>query len=182
MKNRFLIQFSFILPSILSLLIAQAVRAQYDPGKVNKKAAQLYSKGMELAQNDDFKGGIEALQQAIRIDSTFEDAYLSLGGMYQELKNYRGAIENYEKARSVDSSYFLDYNLPYSINLAGIGEFDKALQAVNIFLTINNLNETSRKAGQYRKACYQFAIDYAKSRKVTDYKFEPLNMGDSINS
>ena len=167
--------------SLLLLLAGQALQAQYDPEKVNKKAAQLYSKALELAQNDDFKGGIAVLQQAVRIDNRYEDAYLSMAGMYGELKNYQDAIDNYEKARAIDSIYFMDYNLPYSINLAGKGEFEKALQAVQLFLTVSNLNETSRKSGEYRQRCYQFALDYAASHP-SGYKFQPQNMGDSINT
>jgi outer membrane protein OmpA-like peptidoglycan-associated protein/tetratricopeptide (TPR) repeat protein len=181
MKNRFSILYTYILPVIL-LLTARAARAQYDPEKVNKKAAQLHSKALELAVNDDFQGGMQALKEALQIDPKFEDAYLSLGGIYQELKNYREAVNCFEMARAIDSNYFLDFNLPYSINLAGMGEFEKALQAVKIFLTDTNLNETSRKAGEYRKDCYSFAIEYARTHKGEDYKFEPQNMGDSINS
>lgn len=158
------------------------VRAQYNPDKVNKKAAQLYSKALELAQGDDFKGGILALQEAVRIDKSFADAFLSMAGMYGELKDYGNAIENYEKARAIDSSYFMDYYLPYSINLAGKGEFAMALEAVNRFLTVSDLNEQSRKAGQYRASCYQFALDYSASHPSAGYKFEPHNLGDSINS
>src|ERR1700739_4652780 len=116
MKNR-----SILL--VLTLLAGILVKAQYNPDKVNKKAAQLYSKALELAQNDDFKGGIAALQQAVSIDRNFEEAFLSMAGMYGELKDYRNAIDNYEKAKAIDSVFFKDYNLPYSINLAGMGEF-----------------------------------------------------------
>ncbi len=167
---------------ILLLLSAGLSQAQYNPEKVNKKAAQLYSKALELAQNDDFKGGIAALQQAVRIDNGYEEAYLSMAGMYGEQKDYQNAIDNYEKARAIDSIFFLDYNLTYSINLAGKGEFEKALRAVNLFLTDSNLNEVSRKAGGYRQRCYQFALDYAATHPANGYKFEPQNMGDSINS
>jgi outer membrane protein OmpA-like peptidoglycan-associated protein/tetratricopeptide (TPR) repeat protein len=164
------------------LLSSFFVRAQYNPDKVNKKAAQLYSKALELAQGDDFKAGIQALQEAVRIDKSFEDAFLSMAGMYGELKDYQNAIENYEKARAIDSGYFMDYNLPYSINLAGKGEFAKALEAANRFLSVSDLNEKSRKAGEYRAKCYQFALDYSASHPATGYKFEPYNLGDSINS
>ena len=167
---------------LLLLLSAGLSHAQYNPEKVNKKAAQLYSKALELAQNDDFKGGIAALQQAVRIDNGYEEAYLSMAGMYGEQKDYQNAIDNYEKARAIDSNFFLDYNLTYSINLAGKGEFEKALRAVNLFLTDSNLNEVSRKAGGYRQRCYQFALDYAATHPANGYKFEPQNMGDSINS
>src|SRR5882757_7615894 len=124
---------SFILSAALYLLITRPAHAQYVVEKVNKKAAQFYSKAMELAESDDFKGGIEALQQAVKIDPKFEEAYLSLAGMYGEMKNYQYAIDNYEKAKAIDSVFFLDYNLPYSINLAGKGDFEKAQEAVNQF-------------------------------------------------
>jgi outer membrane protein OmpA-like peptidoglycan-associated protein/tetratricopeptide (TPR) repeat protein len=178
MKDRSL---SFLLLAAI-LLSAPSAWAQYKPEKVNKKAARLYSKALEQAEAEDFKGGIETLKQAIKIDNGFEDAYLSLAGMYGELKHYQDAIDNYEKAKAIDSNYFLDYNLPYSINLAGKGDFDKALDAVNSFLTVTNLNEQSRKAGDYRKRCYQFAIDYAHAHNNNGYRFEPQNLGDSINT
>lgn len=178
MKNQLLL---YILLSLITISRTQA-QAQYNPDKVNKKAAQFYSKALELAQNDDFKGGIEALKQAVHLDAGFEDAWLSMAGMYGELKNYQDAIDSYEKARAIDSNYFKDYNLPYSINLAGKGDFAAALQAVGDFLTVTNLNETSRKAGEYRQRCYRFALDYSATHPATGYKFEPLNMGDSINT
>ena len=104
--------------TILFLFTLHFGQAQFDPSKVNKKAAQLYSKALELAQGDHFREAIQVLQQAVKIEPGFEDAYLSIAGMYGELKNYQGAIDNYEKARSIDSEYFKDYNITYSINLA----------------------------------------------------------------
>ena len=137
---------------------------------------------MAKAGEGDYRGAIVLLQNAVKIEPKFLDAYLSIGGLYGELKEYKPAIENYEKARGIDSIYFKDYALPYSINLAGQGEFQKALDAVNSFLSISDLNASGRKAGEYRRHCYQFAIDYAQKKPVADYKFEPKNLGDSINS
>ncbi|HVM88664.1 MAG TPA: OmpA family protein [Puia sp.] len=167
---------------ILFLFITCFARAQYNPEKVKPKAAQLYSKALEIARGGQLGEAIEVLNQSLKIDNSFEDAYLSMAGMYGELKNYQSAIDNYERARSIDSNYFVDFNLSYSINLAGKGEFEKALDAVNKFLNIPNLNESSIKAGGYRKKCYQFAIDYAKNHPLNGYKFEPQNLGDSVNS
>ena len=167
---------------ILFLCTASLAKGQYNPEKVNKKSAQVYSKALEIAQNSDFKQSIQILEGLVKTDVSFEDAWLSLAGMYGELKNYTAATSSYEKARSIDSVYFQDYNLPYSINLAGMGEFEKALAATNEFLRIRNLNETSRKAGEYRKRSYEFAVSYARSQINPSYKFEPKNLGDSINT
>ena len=145
MKNRCL------LPLCLLLLSAtNSARAQYDADKVNKKAVSLYDKALDMSQ-DDVPGAIRLLRQAVLIDPNYEEAYLSLAGMHASLKDYPGAIANYEKARAIDSVYFIDFNLPYSIDLAGAGNFAAALRAVDSFLTIPTLNETSRKSGEYRQ-------------------------------
>lgn len=163
-------------------LISITTYCQYDPEKVNKKAAALYEKAMARAQDDDFKGGIKLLEEAVRIDSGFADGYLSIAGMFGEQKAYDSAIYYYQKAKSIDSIYFKDYNLPFSINIAGKGDFEKALVAINDFLSIPNLNEKSIKAGEFRKRSYQFGIDYPKGKNLEQYLFKPINMGDSINS
>ena len=106
--------------AILTTLFFSTVNAQhYDPEKVKPKAAALHAQGLQQATDGNLREGIQLLQQAVKIDNNFEDAYLSIAGMYADLQNYDSAIINYEKARSIDSLYFRDYNLPYSIDLAG---------------------------------------------------------------
>jgi outer membrane protein OmpA-like peptidoglycan-associated protein len=156
--------------------------AQYDPAKVDKKAAKLYLLSQQQAGDDKFLDGIESLKQAVAIDNRFEDAYLSMAGMYGELKNYQAAVDNYKIARSIDSVYFKDFSLSYSINLAGLGKFPEALAAVDDFKSIPNLNQSSLRAAAYRSKTYLFAIDFAAKKNLPEYKFEPRNMGDSINS
>lgn len=167
---------------ILFICTYSLAQAQYDPAKVKKKPMDLYDKALVEAQEGRFTVGIQLLNEAVKIDPRFLDAYLSIAGMYGEMKNYQNSIDNYVKAKSIDAEYFRDYNLPYSINLAGKGDFEKALTAVTEFLTIPDLNVSSRKAGEYRQKSYSFAIDYAKQLPLGDYKFEPVNLGDNINS
>jgi outer membrane protein OmpA-like peptidoglycan-associated protein/tetratricopeptide (TPR) repeat protein len=168
--------------SMFAALFCTAARAQYDPDKVNKKAKALFEKAYGIAMNGDYNGSIKTLQDAIKIEPRYLEAFLSIAGLYFEQKNYQGAIEYYEKGKAIDSSWFKDYNLPYSINLAGVGQFEKALTAIDDFLSIPNLNEQSLKAAGYRRKTYQFAIDYTNQHPLNGYRFEPQNMGDSINS
>lgn len=165
---------------LLSILTLQA--QTYQPEKVNKKAVQQYELAMEKAEEGDLKASLLFLEKALAIDKKYADAYLSTAGIYGQLKNYDLAILNYEKARSLDLHYFAEYNLSYSINLAGKGNFGAALDALNLFLTIPTLNETSVKAAGYRKRCYTFALDYAKKHPVSAYQFNPKNMGPEINT
>ena len=163
-------------------LISVAKAQNYNPDAVNKKAAVTYSKAIEILQNDDIKNAIPLLNKALEYDPKFVDVYLSLGGVYGELKDYANSILNYQKAFAIDSDYSKFYLLPYSINLAGAGKFNDALHAVNSFITIPNLNEKSKKSALYRKDSYEFAIQYAIDHPATNYEFAPVNLGDNINS
>ena len=172
-----------LISAIFFLLFFCTLHAQqFNPEKVNPKAAAIYSQGLQQATDGNLEEGIRLLRKAVLIDRTFMDAYLSIAGMYAELKNYDSAVINYEIARGIDSVYFREYNLPYSIDLAGLGQFEKALAAVEVFKSIPNLRESSLKAVGYRSRCYQFAVDYKKNNPDSGYSFQPFNLGDSINS
>lgn len=146
----------------------------------NKKANKAYEDAMLQLRDGFIPDAIPLLGKAIEYDPEFLDAYLSLAGVYGELKNYRKSIEYYEKVRDKDASYFAPFLLSYSINLAGDGRFAEALTAVETFLSDPHLNDRSRKSAQYRKSCYEFALQFKKGN--SDYVFSPVNLGDSVNS
>ncbi|MEP6685008.1 MAG: OmpA family protein [Parafilimonas sp.] len=163
-------------------LISVANAQNYSPDAVNKKAAATYQTALQLLQNDARREVIPVLQKAISQDAKFVDAYLSLGGLYADLKDYNNSIINYEKAISLDSVYTKYYLIYYSQNLAVVGRFTDALNAVNKFLTIEKLSDKSRNNAMRWKGHYEFAVEYAASHNASDYQFSPVNLGDSINS
>jgi outer membrane protein OmpA-like peptidoglycan-associated protein/tetratricopeptide (TPR) repeat protein len=169
---------------VLLLIICTGIsQAQsYNPEKVKPKAATLHSQALQQATDGSIEEGIALEKKAIQADGKFVDAYLSLAGMYAEIKNHDSAIVYYETARTLDSVYFKEYNLPYSIDLAGKGLFERALAAVELFKTIPNLHESSLKAAEYRRRCYQFGIDYRRNNTDSHYIFQPVNLGDSVNT
>jgi outer membrane protein OmpA-like peptidoglycan-associated protein/Tol biopolymer transport system component len=150
--------------------------------QVNKKAVNLYNQALAKASDGEYQEGIRIIREALKIEPKYIDAYLTLGGIYGELKDYKDAVVSYESARTIDSIYFKDFSLPYSINLAGLGEFEKALKAVDDFLSIENLNPSGKRAGEYRRQCYSFALEYAKKNNIGGYRFEPRNLGENVNS
>ena len=176
------VRMRFIYTLFILSITTVATAQQYNPEKVNAKAALLHSQALQKATDGDLTGGISMEQQATRIDKNFMDAFLSLAGMYAEVNKFDSAVITYQKARAIDSLYFRDFNLPYSIDLAALGLFEQALAAVNEFKTSPNLGESSLKAAAYRAHCYQFAIDYKKNNPDTSYIFHPVNLGDSINT
>jgi len=164
------------------LLIANCLFSQYDPAKINKKAFSVYMQAMEKANARDFKGAIDLLNQCIAIEPKYADAFLSLGGVYGQLKNYKSSTENYEKAFAIDSNYTSEYRLPYSINLAGQGKFQDALNTINSLLHSKKISPATIRAAEFRRKTFQFAVDYAGSHSNSSYQFSPINLGDSINT
>lgn len=139
-------------------------RAQwYDIEKVNHKANTIYNLGINKAQNGEYTIAIKMIEESLKIEPRFVDAYLSLAGIDAELKNYTNSVIHYQKALELDSIYSNYYLLPYSISLAGCGRFDEALQAINLFLENKTLNDRSIKAGQFRKKTYEFAVAFSKN-------------------
>lgn len=172
-----------LLPLLLFHFFAAAQPGSYDPSKVNKKAVDLYEKALNTVTNgSNYKEGLALFYAAARQDPRYLEAYLSIGGIYGEWKQFDSSIRYYQIAKDIDSLFFQDYNLPYSINLAGNGEFQKAHSAVQSFLSLPYLNDKSRKAGEYRQRCYAFAIEYEARNPEKEYTFAPRNLGDGINT
>jgi flagellar motor protein MotB len=154
----------------------------YNPDNVSKKAINLYNVAIQKANEQSFLSAVQLLQKAIEEDPQYVDAYLSIGGIQGQRKDYINSINYYEMAFALDSIYTKPYLLPYSINLAGAGKFEKALAAANKFKSTKGLNEKSLKSAEYRIKSYQFAMQFEKENAGKNYAFKPINLGDSVNS
>jgi outer membrane protein OmpA-like peptidoglycan-associated protein len=181
MKNKGLLKLYFIL--YLLLLASNILHAQwYDPNKVNPKAVDVYMQSVDATEQGNYKDALIDMNKALKIDPKYIGVYLSRAGIYAQLKDYPSSIADYEKAMQMDPVYCETYLLPYSISLAGAGQFQKALNAIDTFLIIPSLNQYSTGAAAYRKNSYEFALDYAAKHPDTNYVFAPKNLGDSINT
>ena len=168
---------------VLFILMVNLVNAQwYDPEKVNKKAVGFYEAAYQEAIDGKYAASVAHLADALKADPKYLDVYLSRAGIYANMKNYQASVTDFETAFAKDSLYSSTFLLPYSISLAGIGNFEKALEKVNSFLITPKLNQQSIKAGNYRKSTYEFALQYKQKSTIKNYLFNPQNMGDSINS
>jgi outer membrane protein OmpA-like peptidoglycan-associated protein/tetratricopeptide (TPR) repeat protein len=176
MKSRLLVSL------ILLLLLSLKSFAQYDPNKISKKAMEAYENGIMHAQADDYKAAIELLNYAIKSEPNYVDAYLSIAGVYGQMKDYDQSISNYEKAFALDKDYTTDFLLPYSINIAKKGEFQRALNVIDTLLSRDSIGTNTRKAAEYRKTTFEFAVNYAKTHPSPNYVFAPQNLGDGVNT
>lgn len=177
----------FIHKIIVVLLITQCIffssySQWYNPEKVNKKAKAIYESGYDFAMDGNYKEAIQKINEALSLEPKYVEAYLSRAAIYADLKDYAASINDFDKAFALDTVFCSMYQLPYSISLAGMGEFEKALSAINNFLKIEKLNPQSIRSAKYRKSTYEFAINYKQKHPDSDYNFSPVNLGSGINS
>jgi outer membrane protein OmpA-like peptidoglycan-associated protein/tetratricopeptide (TPR) repeat protein len=164
------------------VLISTLAFAQTPRQSTNQKALKKYNEALVALEDNRSAEGIALLGTALKIDSNFIDAYLSLAGALGNTKQYKKAVTVYDLARLKDSNYFTPYELPFAINLAGLGQFEEALAAIKRFLTLTDLSGRSLKAAQYRKKTFEFAVSAPQKNKNASYVFSPKNLGDSVNS
>ena len=172
-----------LLLSIVYFISTVAIAQPYNPEKVNKKAVSLFNLARQRAEDGSLMNAAGLLVQAIAIDNKYADAYLALASIQGKLKNYPASITSYEKAFLLDSNYTLDYKPLYASRLAGIGSFEKSLDAINEYLAKKNpANQAAADKIQKLKKNYEFAVSYAKEHPDTNYVFVPKNMGANVNS
>jgi outer membrane protein OmpA-like peptidoglycan-associated protein/tetratricopeptide (TPR) repeat protein len=171
----------FIVLILLALAIQGVWAQKYDATKVSKKAVAFYEKAMTEADEGRYNEALIQLSSALTAYPMYVDAMLSQAGILGELKRYAESVQSYERAFASDPEYAREYYLPYAINLTGKGDFEKALEAIEVFLKQPGLNEASIKSGEYRKRNIQFALDYKKS-STYDESIKIIGIGDGVNS
>lgn len=170
------------LPFLFALFFSNTLFSQwFDPEKVNKKAKAINEKAFEAAISGDYDDALKLLGDALKIEPKYVDVFLTRAGIYANKRDYESSVSEFKKAFSLDSIYSEEFRLPYSISLAGTGRFSEALYQITQFQNIAGLNEQSKRASEYRKSTYQFAVDYAKQQTEV-YNFQPIHLSDSVNS
>ncbi len=166
----------------VSFLPLVSAGQDYDPAKFKPRVNETYYAAIEDLRSGRWEQGKNSLLAIVKANPTYADGWLSLMGAYGEKKIYDSAILAYQKAWPIDTLYASDYLLSYSINLAGDGRFTDALQAVEHFLQKPKLGDRSKKAGEYRRDNYRFAIAFAEAHPNRSKLLALENLGPKVNS
>jgi outer membrane protein OmpA-like peptidoglycan-associated protein/tetratricopeptide (TPR) repeat protein len=153
----------------------------YNADAVPAKARRWYDRAMQtimLSTEKDQAQTIQNLQKAIEEYPEYLDAYVQLGSIYEQNKKYDQALSCFDKAYQIDSAYFLPGYLLYAKAKAGAGRFAEALQLTDHFLAQANLRESSRQNALKWKAHFTFGLESLRE----NIPFQPVNLGDSINT
>ena len=171
------------------LLFAQFVLLICLPGRIfsqkyttkqttSAKALSAFLAGKSQADNDHPDIAQGYFEKALKADSNFIDARLSLADNYVELRDFFKAEKQYEKALALDSIY-----KPVAFLFLAYTEWELDKYAETALHTASYLrskpqNESEKRAAERLLASAQFAAQAVK----TPVAFDPKPLSDSINT
>ncbi len=166
--------------SLLSLLLVfnHLLAQQGELSTESQRAIKHYYKGTEWYRIRDYAKAEEYLLQAISADNKFSEAYLALGDVYADKKEYEKAITSYRKSLSEGRKQYPLAHYYIAKLEHRTGKYDAAI--ADYQATIDN---TTRN--EEREAVIKSLIDdcnFALSLMANPLPFNPKNLGPAINS
>ena len=171
------------------LLFAQFVLLICLPGRIfsqkyttkqttSAKALSAFLAGKSQADNDHPDIAQGYFEKALKADSNFIDARLSLADNYVELRDFFKAEKQYEKALALDSIYKPVAFLFLAYTEWELDKYAETALHTTSYLRSKPQNESKKRAAERLLASAQFAAQAVK----TPVAFDPKPLSDSINT
>ena len=143
----------------------------------SKKAQELYLKAGNIYMQGDAETAVSYLQQALKKDKNFIEAYLLLADIYFSRQDFQQEIEMLNKAIEIDPTYFLSayYNL-------GVANFYLGNRDKTIYWMKKYKEKTKGRRGRLDADRWIKQAEFADNAVKAPVDFEPVNLGSAINS
>jgi outer membrane protein OmpA-like peptidoglycan-associated protein/tetratricopeptide (TPR) repeat protein len=176
-KAKFQILEIFII--IFLIIAANICFAQNDKLSTKSKKAKEYFIKAEINFNrNNFEQAIIDAENAVRTDTNFFEAYIMLGHLHTNLKNYKLAAASFKKAIKINFTDVVSNYFSLGEAQIFINQYEEAKQNFSKFIELEkNDLYLIEKAKKRIKDC-EFSINAIKN----PVPFNPVNLGDSINS
>ena len=160
----------FILFSLLSFeLLAQ--------NSSNKKAQNFFERANPFIEKQDYLSAEHVLKSAIETDPSFQNAFITLAGVYNAQKKYAEAKSAYQKAILINKNIAPAVIYGLAETEFATQEYDKAKQHFEEFLALDSSSDRAKKAKKYLLDC-----DFAAFAIKKPVKYNPTNLGQGVNT
>lgn len=162
---------------ILLILFLNANTYAQEYSTTSRKAISHYENAMSKMQVRDYSGVIESLENATKADKGFIEAWLLMADTYDLTENYRKVEEACKKAIENGGEKYEVVFLFMANAQFRQAKYEEAIQTAEIFLK-KKISHSQKTKAEFIIKSSKFAI----SVMANPVPFEPLNLGDSINS
>lgn len=146
----------------------------------NKKAIEAYTEADNFRVRGQFKQAIELLDEAIKRDKNFFEAYLRLAYCYKDMNDFDKAKENFEKGMQLTSE--MRWRKVFWVEMADIamkkGDYRSVIGYTQQYLQNEVINKQRIAQMSLWLACAEFATQNMRN----EIKFEPKELPDTVNA
>ena len=162
----------------LLLVLLSAKSWSQDYSIRNKKAILAFETALKSYQLYDYETAKKFLDEALKKEDKFIEAYFLYGEIFLETKKPQKAIENFEKALDLDPDFNPKLYFSSAEASLQLGEYEGAKATLDRYLNSKNVSIIGKeRANKYLEIC-KFAI----VQKANPVPFDPINLGENINS
>lgn len=164
---------------VLLLFISSYTFAQQKQYSTTDRAAIKYFALANTNLDDHlYDEAADNLQKAIGEDDKFIEAHAVLGDLYKQMRNYKGAIEQFQKVITLNPEFSRAVYLRIGELEVNGGQYDVAQHHLEKYLTFPNLVAKDSYYAQKLVEDCKFSIQ-AIAHPVP---FKPINLGAAINT
>lgn len=170
----------FVLSLFLLFAFPFSSFAQSELHTKNKKAIKYYSLAESYLQGRQFDPAIEALENALKEDNNFIDAYFKLGSIYMLYAKNNIALKYYKKGADLDTHNVKAATAYFIVGEISIkeGDYETAKKYFQYVLNVKpNNKKITDKTPKYIETC-NFAIEALKHPVA----FKPVKLPSPINA
>jgi len=171
---------TFFLTSIFSLALCTSIFAQSDLSTKNKKAIKNYFLAEDYIRGRQFDQAISVLQEALKEDDKFVEAYFKMGSIYMLYAKNNVAKQYFIKGADLDTNNVKSANAYFTIGEIAIKEGDY-VTAKKYFQYVLNVHPNNKKIAdktpKYIETC-NFAVEAMKHPVA----FKPVPLPNYINN
>jgi outer membrane protein OmpA-like peptidoglycan-associated protein len=146
----------------------------------NKKAIELYTEADNYRVRGQNSQAIALLNEALKRDRNFVEAYYRLGIIYMTLKDFKTAVDNFERGLALTDDIRKKRIFWYDLGESyfSIGNYDKAEEVLSAFLQAEVQNRQKIERARLLMSNIQFARE--NKAGASEYKVRALS--DTVNA
>lgn len=144
----------------------------------SKRAVKYFQEALSLFHDRKDQEALEFIDKAISADKGFVEAYMMKAQILKDRHDYVSAMKYFRKALSLDPDFYPEGYIVLASVEFSLGKYQEALGNINTFIAKDSFGQISMEdALAFRKRA-EFAIECISY----PVHFNPVNLGDSINS
>ena len=163
---------------LLIFIISCSVFAQREFTSSSPVALKAYGNAARLYDSKQNSKALEAIDESIKADPKFIEAHMMRGDICSDLKQHDKAITSYKNAIAINPDFFPNNFLTLGREEYLLGNYDDAKNHLQKFIAYPNIKG---KILWSAKKMIENA-DFASQAVKNPVPFEPVNMGENINS